>query len=113
MIGRLIGGVLGAVATQRSRAHPVAGAIIGAGTMFAARRLFPARYAALAATAGAAYLTKKWAERKEAEEQAKEINEAITGPNSPTAPVVKPAEVVAADHLAAAPVAPTATTTAP
>ena len=59
MIGRLIGGALGAVAARRGRSHPIAGAVIGAGTMFAARRLFPARYAALAATAGAAYLTKK------------------------------------------------------
>jgi hypothetical protein len=100
MIGRLIGGALGAVAAGRGRSHPIAGAVIGAGTMFAARRLFPARYAALAATAGAAYLTKKWAERQEAERQAKEISGAITGPNSPTAPVVQPAEDVAADQAA-------------
>lgn len=95
MIGRIIGGALGAVSARNSRSNPIAGAVIGAGTMFVARRLFPARYAALAATAGAAYLTKKWAERKEAERQAAEISGAITGPNAPVAPTVTPAEDVA------------------
>ena len=103
MIGRLIGGALGAVAARRGRSHPIAGAVIGAGTMFAARRLFPARYAALAATAGAAYLTKKWAERQEAERLAKENAGVITGPNSPTTPIVQPADEVAADQATTLP----------
>lgn len=94
MIGRLIGGAIGAVSARNARSNPIAGAVIGAGTMFVARRLVPARYAALAATAGAAYLTKKWAERKEAEQKAKEISGAITGPNAPVAPKVTPAEDV-------------------
>ena len=50
----------------------VAGAVIGAGALFAARRLFPQRYAALAAWAAAGYLTKKWAERAEARKAAEE-----------------------------------------
>jgi hypothetical protein len=66
MMGRIIGGVLGSAIGRGKGNHPVAGAVIGAGTLFAARRLFPQRYAVLAATAAAAYLTKKWADRAEA-----------------------------------------------
>src|SRR3546814_16148091 len=56
--------------------HPVAGAVIGSGALFAARRLFPQRYAALAAWAAAGYLTKKWAERAEARRAAAEAHAA-------------------------------------
>ncbi|PQM28522.1 hypothetical protein CVO77_08670 [Sphingopyxis lindanitolerans] len=66
MVGRIIGGVLGSAIGRQKNNHPVAGAMIGAGTLFAARRLFPQRYAVLAATAAAAYLTKRWADRAEA-----------------------------------------------
>ncbi|WP_188235631.1 hypothetical protein [Sphingopyxis sp. LK2115] len=66
MIGRIVGGVLGSAIGRHKGNHPVAGAVIGAGALFAARRLFPQRYAALAATVAAGYLTKKWAERAEA-----------------------------------------------
>jgi hypothetical protein len=52
----------------------MAGAVIGAGTLFAARRLFPQRYAMLAATLAAGYLTKKWAERAEARKAAEEAH---------------------------------------
>lgn len=65
MMGRIIGGVLGSAVGRQKGNHPVAGAIIGAGTLFAARRLFPQRYAVLAATVAAGYLTKKWADRAE------------------------------------------------
>ena len=65
MIGRIVGGVLGGAIGQKKGNHPIAGAVIGAATLFAARRLFPQRYAVLAATAAAGYLTKKWAERAE------------------------------------------------
>ena len=82
MIGRIIGGVMGAAIGRQKRNHPVAGAVIGAATMFAARRMFPARYAALAATAAAGYLTKKWAERREAEIRATEAN-AVNNPPAP------------------------------
>lgn len=63
MMGRIIGGVIGTAISRQKRNNPVAGAVIGAGAMFVARRIFPARYAALAATAAAAYVTKKWADR--------------------------------------------------
>jgi hypothetical protein len=66
MIGRIVGGVLGSAIGRKKGNHPIAGAVIGAGTLFAARRLFPQRYAAMAAWAAAGYLTKKWAEGAEA-----------------------------------------------
>lgn len=78
MIGKVIGSVLASTAGRKiGRAkgnHPVAGAMIGAGAMFAARRLFPQRYAVLVATAAAGYLTKKWADRAEARRAAEEAH---------------------------------------
>lgn len=74
MIGRIVGGVLGSAIGRQKGNHPVAGAVIGAGTLFAARRLFPQRYAVLAATVAAGYLTKKWAERAEARKAAEEAH---------------------------------------
>ena len=74
MIGRIIGGVLGSAIGRQKGNHPVAGAVIGAGTLFAARRLFPQRYAVLAATVAGAYLTKRWAERAEARKAAREAH---------------------------------------
>ncbi|SEH16961.1 hypothetical protein SAMN05428974_1999 [Sphingopyxis sp. YR583] len=74
MIGRIVGGVLGSAIGRQKGNHPVAGAVIGAGTLFAARRLFPQRYAVLAATVAGAYLTKKWAERSEARKAAAEAH---------------------------------------
>ncbi|KTE06595.1 hypothetical protein ATE71_16590 [Sphingopyxis sp. H115] len=74
MIGRIVGGVLGSAIGRKKGNHPVAGAVIGAGTLFAARRLFPQRYAVLAATVAGAYLTKKWAERSEARKAAAEAH---------------------------------------
>lgn len=65
MMGRIVGGVVGSAIGRKKGNHPIAGAMIGAGTLFVARRMFPQRYAALAATAAAAYLTKKWADRAE------------------------------------------------
>lgn len=66
MIGRILGGIVGRSIGRKHGNHPIAGTIIGAGTLMAARRLFPQRYAVLAATVAGAYLTKKWAERAEA-----------------------------------------------
>ena len=74
MIGRIVGGVLGSAIGRQNGNHSVAGAVIGAGTLFAARRLFPQRYAVLAATVAGAYLTKKWAERAEARKAAEEVH---------------------------------------
>lgn len=66
MLSRIIGGMVGRSIGRKHGNHPIAGTIIGAGTLMAARRLFPQRYAVLAATVAGAYLTKKWAERAEA-----------------------------------------------
>ena len=74
MIGRIVGGMLGSAVGKEKCNHPVAGALIGAGALFAARRLFPQRYAAIAAWAAAGYLTKKWAERAEARKAAEEAH---------------------------------------
>jgi len=74
MMGRIIGGVLGSAIGRQNGSHGIAGAVIGAGTLFAARRLFPQRYAVLAATVAAGYLTKKWAERAEARKAAEEAH---------------------------------------
>lgn len=80
MMGRIIRGVLGSAIGRQKGNHPVAGAIIGAGTLFAARRLFPQRYAVLAATAAAGYLTKKWADRAEARRVAEAAGTADQAP---------------------------------
>lgn len=74
MIGRIVGGVLGSAIGKQKGGHPVAGAVIGAATLFAARRLFPQRYAALAAWGAAGYLTKKWADRAAARKAAEEAH---------------------------------------
>ena len=74
MIGRIVGGVLGSAVGKQKGNHPVAGAVIGAATLFAARRLFPQRYAAIAAWGAAGYLTKKWAERAAARKAAEEAH---------------------------------------
>ena len=74
MIGRIVGGVLGGAIGQKNGNHPIAGTVIGAATLFAARRLIPQRYAVLAATMAAGYLTKKWAERAEARKAAEKAH---------------------------------------
>ncbi|WP_422058809.1 hypothetical protein [Sphingopyxis sp.] len=74
MIGKIVGGVLGSAIGREKGNHPVAGAVIGAGALFAARRLFPQRYAAIAAWAAAGYLTKKWADRAEARLKAEDAH---------------------------------------
>lgn len=74
MLGRIVGGVLGGAIGRTKGNHSIAGAVIGAGTLFAARRLFPQRYAVIAAWGAAGYLTKKWAERAEARKAAEEAH---------------------------------------
>ena len=76
MMGRIVGGVLGSAIGRQKGNHPVAGAVIGAGTLFVARRMFPQRVAALAATAAAAYITKKWADRAEERRAAEDAHRA-------------------------------------
>jgi len=78
MMARIVGSLLGR-GIGREKGHPVAGAVIGAGTLFAARRLFPQRYAFFAATAAAAYLTKKWADRAQARHAAEAAHAADPG----------------------------------
>lgn len=72
MFGRMLGGVLGRAIGREKGNHPIAGTIIGAGAMMAARRLLPQRYAVLGATVAAAYLTKRWAERAEERQRMRE-----------------------------------------
>jgi hypothetical protein len=95
MMGRIIGGVIGSAIGRQKNNHPVAGAVIGAGTLFAARRLFPQRYAVLAATAAAAYLTKRWADRAEARKAAEDAHR--TDPELVKAGVVDPYAGIAPD----------------
>lgn len=99
MIGRIIGGVIGTAISRQKRNNPVAGAVIGAGAMFVARRIFPARYAALAATAAAAYVTKKWADRN------------LTDPRTDTATPIAPAGAATPATPAKPPIAPSSPAT--
>src|SRR3546814_17363523 len=85
MIGRIVGGALGRAIGKQKGNHPVAGAVIGAGALFAALRLFPQRYAALAAWAAAGYLTNKLAARAEARRAA--VAAQTTDP-APATPIV-------------------------
>ncbi|MDK2760411.1 MAG: hypothetical protein KYX64_03525 [Sphingopyxis sp.] len=108
MIGRIVGGVLGSAIGRNKGNHPVAGAVIGAGTLFAARRLFPQRYAVLAATMAAGYLTKKWAERSEARKVAEEahandpalVDAGVVDPYAGIAPAPRPVTAAPADGAA-------------
>lgn len=100
MMGRIIGGVIGTAISRQKRNNPVAGAVIGAGAMFVARRIFPARYAALAATAAAAYVTKKWADRN------------LTDPRTDTTtPAAAPAGAATTATPAKPPIAPSSPAT--
>lgn len=70
MIGRMAGAAIGALFSREQHGDPVKGALIGAATMFVARRLLPVRIAAIGATIAAGYLTKKFAEREIARQDA-------------------------------------------
>lgn len=84
MIGRIVGGVLGAAINRERHRDPVQGAVVGAVAMFAARRVLPARFAALGATLAAAYITKKLAEREAARLRAAEaLDPAVAEPALP------------------------------
>ncbi len=115
MMGRIIGGVIGSAIGRRKGNHTMAGAVIGAGTLFVARRMFPQRYAALAATAAAAYLTKKWADRAEARQAAEAAHRADSalaqeGVVDPYAGIRPPLSSV---HRAASAIRPPATPSPP
>ncbi len=64
MIGRMAGAAIGALFSREQRGDPIKGALIGAATMFVARRILPVRIAAIGATIAAGYLTKKFADRE-------------------------------------------------
>lgn len=70
MLGRVAGAAIGAMMSKEQRGDPVKGALIGAATMFVARRLLPARLAGLGATIAAGYIAKKFADREMAKENA-------------------------------------------
>jgi hypothetical protein len=63
MLGRMAGAAIGAIMSKEQHGDPVKGALIGAATMFVARRLLPVRIAGIGATLAAAYLAKKFADR--------------------------------------------------
>jgi hypothetical protein len=63
LLGRMAGAAAGAVFSKQQSADPIKGALIGAATMFVARRLLPARIAGIGATLAAGYVAKKLADR--------------------------------------------------
>jgi hypothetical protein len=67
LLGRMAGAAAGAVFSKQQQADPIKGAIIGAATMFVARRLLPARIAGIGATLAAGYVAKKLADRAAAQ----------------------------------------------
>jgi hypothetical protein len=87
MIGRIVGAALGGAISKQQHNDPVKGAIIGAATMFVARRFLPARIATLGAAVAAGYVGRKLAQRAE--------RRASLPPQLP-APADTPAPVMAA-----------------
>ncbi len=79
MIGRIVGGVLGGVINRGRRQDPVTGAVVGAASMFLARRLLPARWAVLGATVAAAYAARKLGDMAE-RRAARDDTDTDTGP---------------------------------
>jgi hypothetical protein len=76
MFGRMAGAAIGAMFSQERRGDPVKGALIGAATMFVARRLLPARVAGIGATIAAGYVAKKLADRELARQNAPSVSPA-------------------------------------
>lgn len=80
MIGRLVGAALGGAISKEQHKDPVKGAIIGAATMFIARKLLPARVATLGAAVAAGYVTRKLAQRAERRSDGQRLLPAPTAP---------------------------------
>lgn len=80
MIGRLVGAALGGAISKEQHKDPVKGAIIGAATMFVARKLLPARVATLGAAVAAGYVTRKLAQRAERRSDVQRLLPAPTAP---------------------------------
>jgi hypothetical protein len=64
ILGRAAGAAIGAIFSKERAGDPIKGALIGAATMFVARRLLPARIAGIGATIAAGYVAKKLADRE-------------------------------------------------
>lgn len=88
VIGQIVGAALGGAISKEQRADPVKGAVIGAATMFVARRFLPARVATLGAAIAAGYVTRKLSQRAERREAAMKLlpspDPAPAAANAPT-----------------------------
>lgn len=87
MIGRLVGAALGGAISKEQHKDPVKGAIIGAATMFVARKVLPARVATLGAAIAAGYVTRKLAQRAERRSEAQRL---LPAPTTPAGAAPKP-----------------------
>lgn len=65
MIGKAIGAALGGTVASKTNKDPLTGIIVGAASMFIARKLLPARIAGIGAALAAGYVTTKLAQRAE------------------------------------------------
>ncbi len=90
MIGRMVGAAVGAMVNKERQADPVKGALIGAVTMFVARRLLPARIAGIGATLAAGYVAKKLADRESARSESESSAPQATPPRRATRPPATP-----------------------
>lgn len=73
VFGQLVGAALGGAISKEQHQDPIKGAVIGAATMFVARRFLPARIATLGAAVAAGYVTRKLAQRAERREAAQRL----------------------------------------
>lgn len=69
MIGKTIGAALGGPIASKANKDPLTGIIVGAASMFIAKKLLPARIAGLGAALAAGYVTTKLAQRAERQMQ--------------------------------------------
>jgi hypothetical protein len=65
MIGKAIGATLGGAVANKTSRDPLTGIIVGAASMFIAKKLLPARIAGIGAALAAGYVTTKLAQRAE------------------------------------------------
>ena len=89
MIGRMVGAALGGAIGKEKNADPVKGAVIGAATMFVARRMLPRRVAAIGAAVAAGYVTRKLAQRAERRSQTQRLLPAPSAAPATPAPSVR------------------------
>lgn len=65
MIGKAIGAALGGTVASKTSKDPLTGLVVGAASMFIARRVLPKRLANIGAALAAGYVTTKLAQRAE------------------------------------------------